>query len=93
MCKVEEGPPHKYLMELEVIGYLGQLMETNFVARLLKSAIKLQKIVIHTLALDRKMSYYDEFIETTHQTTHELAHQLMKNHPEAELVIFEVLFC
>ncbi|KAK8508918.1 hypothetical protein V6N12_035019 [Hibiscus sabdariffa] len=52
MSKVVEGPPHKYLSELEIIGFLGQLMETEFVACLLKRATKLEKVAIHTCFLD-----------------------------------------
>ncbi|KAL4378550.1 hypothetical protein GQ457_02G031560 [Hibiscus cannabinus] len=39
-----ECSPHKHLKVLEIIGFLGQPMETNFVAYLLKSAIELEKI-------------------------------------------------
>ncbi|KAK8576396.1 hypothetical protein V6N13_090869 [Hibiscus sabdariffa] len=88
--KVVDRPPHMYLKELEVIGFLGQPMETEFVACLIKSAINLEKIVIHTCLLDyldRKISYSKEFIETTRQMAHKLAHQLTENHPEAELIL------
>ncbi|GMI79313.1 hypothetical protein like AT1G61330 [Hibiscus trionum] len=85
--KVAEGPPHKYLKELEVKGFLGQPMEAKFVAYLLKSAIKLEKIVIHIDFSDHKRFYSKEFAETTLQMAHELARQLMEYRPEAELVL------
>ncbi|GMI79314.1 hypothetical protein HRI_001600700 [Hibiscus trionum] len=88
--KVVEGPPHMYLKELEVIVFMGHPMETKFVACLIKSAIKLEKIVIHTRLLDflhLKISHSKEFNENTRRMVHELAHQLMENRLEAELVL------
>ncbi|KAK8633653.1 hypothetical protein V6N13_014495 [Hibiscus sabdariffa] len=88
--KVVECSPHKHLKELEIIGFLGQPMEAKFVAYLLKSSIKLEKIVIHTgflYLLTLKMLYSKEFAEITHQMAHESARQLMEHRPEAELVL------
>ncbi|PPS09564.1 hypothetical protein GOBAR_AA11074 [Gossypium barbadense] len=67
----EEAQPNKYLKEVEIVGFLGQSVEVEFVTYLLKIAIKLEKIVIHG-KLERM--------------TQNLAHQLMKNRPGAELV-------
>ncbi|MBA0654394.1 hypothetical protein Goklo_021408 [Gossypium klotzschianum] len=68
----EEAQPNKYLKEVEIVGFLGQPVEVEFVTYLLKMAIKLEKIVIHG-KLER--------------ITQNLAHQLMKNRPGAELVL------
>ncbi|KAK8977723.1 hypothetical protein V6N11_000051 [Hibiscus sabdariffa] len=93
LCKVRkvvEYSLHKHLKELEIIGFLGQPMEAKFVAYLLKSAINLEKIVIHAAFLDiwvREISYSKEFAEITLQMAHESAHQLMEHRPEVELVL------
>ncbi|XP_040960602.1 uncharacterized protein [Gossypium hirsutum] len=68
----EEAQPNKYLKEVEIVGFLGQPVEVEFVTYLLKIAIKLEKILIHG-KLERM--------------TQNLAHQLMKNRPGAELVL------
>ncbi|KAK8633654.1 hypothetical protein V6N13_014496 [Hibiscus sabdariffa] len=83
--KVVECSPHKHLKELEIIGFLGQPMEAKFVAYLLKSSIKLEKIVIHIGFLDP--SSLKEFAEITHQMAHESAYQLMEHRPEADLLL------
>lgn len=68
----EEGQPNKHLKEVEIVGFLGQSVEVEFVTYLLKIAIKLEKIVIHG-KLERM--------------TQNSAHQLMKNRPGAEFVL------
>ncbi|KAK8633651.1 hypothetical protein V6N13_014493 [Hibiscus sabdariffa] len=87
---VVECSPHKHLKEMEIIGFLGQPTEVNFVAYLLKNAIQLEKIVIHNGFLDllnRRMSYSKEFVEATRQIANESAHRLMEHRPKAELVL------
>ncbi|XVF31500.1 hypothetical protein REPUB_Repub16aG0151200 [Reevesia pubescens] len=73
-----EAYPNQNLKEVEVVGFVGNTSDTEFIIYLLKSAINLEKIVIDPCPLDSKGGPC-EFEETDEkQRARKLAHQFMK---------------
>ncbi|KAK8589289.1 hypothetical protein V6N12_023691 [Hibiscus sabdariffa] len=82
-----EVRPNQYLKEVEIVGFLGQPEEAEVVAYLVKSAINLEKITLHTDVWLLEIIYTKEFSQSTKQMAQSLACQLMENRPRAELLL------
>ncbi|KAE8725527.1 hypothetical protein F3Y22_tig00008665pilonHSYRG00005 [Hibiscus syriacus] len=82
-----EMHPNKYLKKVEIVGFLGEMEEAEFLTYLVKSAINLEKIILHIDVLNLQIIYSEESADTTKQMAQNLARQLLKNRPGAELVL------
>ncbi|XP_039029201.1 F-box/FBD/LRR-repeat protein At4g00160-like, partial [Hibiscus syriacus] len=79
--------PNQYMKKVEIVGFLGEMEEAEFVTYLVKSAINLEKIILHSDVCSLQIIYSEEFAEATKQMAQNFARQLLKNRPGVELVL------